>query len=191
MDNVETSIVTITVSDNTNTTHVTTTSSHSNNTSIKFDEVGDLASCKVDLDGVIHLDGWIWVTDTKLTMMSVFEKFLSHQDLVQRLMDAKTGIDSRSSIVRNQVWDSTLAQLASLHFAELVFSLSCLNSVNGEATLGIVDKSEVFASLLNADDIHETGWVCWLGSDFSVDLDKTLHNDLLDLTTVQGILKTV
>lgn len=65
VDNVETSIVTFTVGDDTNTTHVTTTSSHGDNTSVELDEVGDLSGSKVNLDSVVDLDGWIWVTDTR------------------------------------------------------------------------------------------------------------------------------
>lgn len=63
MDNVETTVVALTVSDDTNTTHVTTTSTHDNNASVEADEVNDLASGKVDLDGVINLDGGVRVTD--------------------------------------------------------------------------------------------------------------------------------
>jgi uncharacterized protein YuzE len=66
VDDVETSVVTLTVSDNTNTTHVTTTGSHGNDTSIELDEVGDLAGVEIDLDGVVDLDGRVWVTDTVL-----------------------------------------------------------------------------------------------------------------------------
>ena len=64
VDNVESSVVTLTVSDDTNATHVTTTSSHGDDSGIKLDELGDLASGEVDLDGVVNLDGWVWVTDT-------------------------------------------------------------------------------------------------------------------------------
>jgi hypothetical protein len=64
VDNVETSIVSLTVSDDTNTTHVTTTSSNGNDTGIELDEILNLASLEVDLDGVVDLDGWVWVTDT-------------------------------------------------------------------------------------------------------------------------------
>ncbi len=66
MDDVETSVVTLAVGDDTNTTHVTTTGSHGNDTSIKLDEVGDLAGGEIDLDGVVDLDGWVWVADTVL-----------------------------------------------------------------------------------------------------------------------------
>lgn len=63
VDNVEASVVALTVGDDTNTTHVTTTSDHDNDTSVELDEVGDLASGKVDLDGVVDLDGGVGVTD--------------------------------------------------------------------------------------------------------------------------------
>ena len=63
VDNVEATIVTLTVGDDTNTTHVTTTSDHSDHTSVELDEVGDLASRKVNLNCVVDLDGWVGVTD--------------------------------------------------------------------------------------------------------------------------------
>ena len=45
VDNVEASVVALTVGDDTNTTHVTTTSGHGDHTSVEADEVLDLA-CK-------------------------------------------------------------------------------------------------------------------------------------------------
>jgi len=157
VDDVETSIVTLSVSDNTNTTHVATTSDHGDNSSVEFDELGDLTSSQIDLDGIVNLDGWVWVSDC-------------------------------SCIVRDQEWDSALAQLNSLDFAQLVFRLLSLNSVDGETALGVVNQTEVLASLLDADDIHKSGWVCGIGSDFSIDLDQTLHDDGLGLARVESIL---
>ena len=72
VDNVETSVVTLTVSNDTNTTHVATTSSHGDDTGIELDELGDLAGCKVNLDGVVDLDGWIGVSDTRWHILSAF-----------------------------------------------------------------------------------------------------------------------
>lgn len=63
MDNVETTVVTLTVSDDTDTTHVATTSDHDDDTSVELDEVLDLAGGKVNLDGVVDLDGRVGVTD--------------------------------------------------------------------------------------------------------------------------------
>ena len=63
VDNVEASIVTLTVGDNTNTTHVATAGYHGNGTGVELDVVLDLASLKVDLDGVVDLDKRVGVTD--------------------------------------------------------------------------------------------------------------------------------
>jgi hypothetical protein len=63
VDNVETTIVTLTVGDDTDTTHVATTGDHGDDTSVELDEVGDLAGLKVDLDGVVDLDGRVGVAD--------------------------------------------------------------------------------------------------------------------------------
>jgi hypothetical protein len=68
VDNVETSIMTLAVGDDTYATHVTTSSDHSNNTSIKLDKISDLAGSKVNLHGIIDLDCWIWITDTTTSL---------------------------------------------------------------------------------------------------------------------------
>lgn len=97
---------------------------------------------------------------------------------------------SRSRIVRNQEWDPALAELDALDLAQLVFSLLGLDAVHGEATLGVVDETEVFAGLLDGDDVHVTGRVGGVGADLAIDLDEALHEDGLDLAAVQGVLET-
>ena len=93
--------------------------------------------------------------------------------------------------MRDQEWDSTSSKLHSLDLSKLVLSFSSLNSVNSEATLGIVDETEVLASLLNTDHIHVTGWVVGIGSNFSIDLDESLHDNLGNLTAIERILQTI
>lgn len=63
VDNVEASVVTLTVGDDTNTAHVTTTSDHGDGASVELDEVGDLAGGEVNLDGVVDLDQGVGVAD--------------------------------------------------------------------------------------------------------------------------------
>lgn len=70
VDDVETTVVALTVSDDTNTTHVTTTSDHNDGTGIELDEVGDLASGKLNLDGVVDLDQRIRVADAEKLMLA-------------------------------------------------------------------------------------------------------------------------
>ncbi len=86
VDNVEPSIVTFTVSDDTNTTHVATTSYHCDDAGIEADEVSDFSSCEVDLDCVVDLDGRVWVTNS---IRSISICGISNQTLVQRLIDAE------------------------------------------------------------------------------------------------------
>ncbi len=93
--------------------------------------------------------------------------------------------------MRNQVWDSTSAELNSLNLAEFVFCLGLFNAVNRETTLGVVDQAELLASLVNGDDIHETGRVGNIRSDLAINLDEALHHDRSGLTAVERILEAV
>lgn len=185
VDNVETTIVSLTVSDDTNTTHVATTSNHGNHTSVESDEVGNLSGGEVNLDCVVDLDGRVGVSDTINLSASTD---LSNHILAQRLID--TG-DLRASIMRNQVWDSSFAQLDSLHLAEFVLCLGLLDTVDSETALGVVDQTEVLASLLNRDDIHETRWIGDISSDLAINLDETLHQNSSGLTVVERVLEAV
>lgn len=65
VDNAESTLVTLTVGDDTNTTHVTTTGGHGDHTSVELDEVSDLAGGNVNLDGVVDTDVGVWVTDAR------------------------------------------------------------------------------------------------------------------------------
>lgn len=175
----------LTMSNNTNTTHVATTNDHGDHTSVELDEVGDFSGAEIDLDGVVDLDCGIRVSDT--INPSAFHNVSNHS-LVQRLIGAG---DLRASIMRNQVWDSTLANLNSLDLAEFVFCLGLFNAVHREATLGIVDQTEVLASLVDRDDIHEASGIGMISSNLAVDLDQALHEDGSGLAAVQGILEAV
>jgi hypothetical protein len=75
-----------------------------------------------------------------------------------------------------------------LTLPSLYSASSVLNSVDGEAALGVVDKTEVLASLLDANDIHEAGWVCGIGTDLAINLDQALHDNGLGLAGVESIL---
>jgi hypothetical protein len=93
--------------------------------------------------------------------------------------------------VRDQEWDSTTTKLNPLNLRKLVLGLLGLDSVNGESTLCVVDKTEVLASLVDSDNVHETSREHHVGADFAVDLDKALHHDGLGLAVVEGILQAV
>ena len=93
--------------------------------------------------------------------------------------------------MRDQEWDSTTAELDALDLAQLVLGLLGLDTVDGEAALGVVDEAEVLASLLDADYVHEAGGVGHVGADLAVNLDQALHEDGLGLAVVEGVLEAV
>ena len=92
--------------------------------------------------------------------------------------------------MRNQEWDSALAQLYPLDFCQLVFRLFGCDSVDGKPALGIVDKTKILASLFNRYNVHEASRVGGIGPYFAVDFDKALHDDGFGLATVEGILQS-
>jgi len=69
--NVEASIVSLAVSDDTDTTHVTTTSRHGDHASVEVDKVDDLASVQVNLDRIVGLDRRVGVADPIIPYISV------------------------------------------------------------------------------------------------------------------------
>jgi hypothetical protein len=190
---IEASIMTFPMRDNTHTTHVTPTGDHGNGSGVKLDEVGDLAGGQVDLDSVIDFDDWIWVSNPILiSLSSVFipsVMFFSNQTLVQRLIDEPRHL--RASIMRNQEWDSPFAQLNSLDLPKFVFCLGSLDSVHGKAAFGIVDESEVLAGLFDCDHVHETSRVGGVGSNFAINFDESLHEDGFRLAAIEGVLEPV
>lgn len=56
-------------------------------------------------------------------------------------------------VVSNGVWDSLLPDFDVLDLAELELCFFVSDAVDSEATLDVVDETEVFASLFNGDDI--------------------------------------
>lgn len=66
MDNVEPSIVALTVRDDANAAHVAATRHHGNDTGLELDEARNLARGQVNLDRVIDLDDWVRVADAAL-----------------------------------------------------------------------------------------------------------------------------
>ena len=69
VDDAETTIMALTVGDNTDTTHVTTTGDHGEGTRVKLDEVGDLARLEVNLDSVVDLDERVGVANAILGVL--------------------------------------------------------------------------------------------------------------------------
>lgn len=92
--------------------------------------------------------------------------------------------------MRNQEWDSALAQLHPLDLCQLVLRLFSGNAVDCETAFGIVDEAEVLACLLDRDNIHESGGIRGICADFTVYFDEALHNDCFSFAGVESILQS-
>lgn len=124
VDDIESSNVLLPVHDDTSTTHVATTGDHDDVAGIELDKVGDLASLKVELDGVVDLDEGVGVTDG-------------------------------ATVVGDDMGNTTGAKSDLANLEELVGGLLRGDAVDGEATLDIVEHTEVLARLLDGNDIFK------------------------------------
>ena len=106
-------------------------------------------------------------------------------------LDKGIGVTDSATIVCNKEWNTLLAKLNLLDLGKLERSLLLGDLVDGKTTLDVVDETEVLTSLLESDNIHETSGEGGVSSDLTVNLNKSLHEDGLDLTTVKSIFQTV
>jgi len=100
-------------------------------------------------------------------------------------------VSDGSSVVCDQEWNVVFLDEDFLDSAEFVRSFFGGDSVDDESAFGVVDQSEVLVGLLNRDDVHETGWVFHVGSYFLVDLDHSVHHDLLALVSGEGVVESI
>lgn len=83
VNQVETTIVSFLVNDSTDTTQVTTTGDVDQLTNVELDVVSHLTGSQVDLDGVIDLDVWVWVSDSSTIVSdNVWNTLLTQLDLL-------------------------------------------------------------------------------------------------------------
>lgn len=83
-------------------------------TYFELDKVNDLVVDKVELDSVVNLDQWVWVTDS-------------------------------TTIVGDNEWNTTSTDSLLLNLKELELSLLIGDTVDSEATLNVVENTEVFS----------------------------------------------
>jgi len=80
-------------------------------------------------------------------------------------------ITNRASVVSDEVGNGTRANSYSADFQKLVGGFFGCDTVDGEATFDIVEKSEVLSRFFDRDDIHEAGRVGSVRADFAVDFN--------------------
>lgn len=97
------------------------------------------------------------------------------------------------AVVGHNVWNLVLAKDLSLDLAELESSLLSVNLVSLEATLNVVKNAEVFASLLDGNDVLEPKWESWVSPNSVVNLDIGIFvpADFEALLARESVLKSV
>ena len=63
--------------------------------------------------------------------------------------------------------------------------------MDGEPSLNVINETEIFASFVNLDDIHETSRITSISPGLAVDLDQPLLHDGFDLFLGQSILEPI
>jgi len=100
-------------------------------------------------------------------------------------------VSDGSSVVCDQEWNVVLFDKDFFDSAEFVGSFFGGDSVDDESTFGVVNQSKVLVGLLNGNNIHETGWVFHISSDFTVNLDHSSLHDFLALVTGKSVVESV
>lgn len=99
-------------------------------------------------------------------------------------LDGWVWVPDGTGVVGDKIGDTLGAKLHALDLCQLITGLGLGDAVNCEASLGVIDKAEVLAGLFNGDHVHESGGVCGVCADFTVDFDEALHDDRFDLSVV-------
>lgn len=105
--------------------------------------------------------------------------------------DIGVGVADGATVVGSDEGNASGEQTDLLDAAELEGSLLGQDSVQDEASLGVVQHTEVLISAINVDDVHEAGGEGGISADLSVNRDQALHEDESNLTTGQGVLESV
>jgi hypothetical protein len=91
----------------------------------------------------------------------------------------------------NQEWNTLVSDADLGDSAEFVSAFFGGDSVHGESSFDVVDKTEAFVGLLDRNDVHETGWEFSVGSYFSIDFHQTLLENLLYFDSGKRVVKSV
>jgi len=106
-------------------------------------------------------------------------------------LDEGIRVTEGSSVVCGDVRDTVLSHEFLGDTAQLELSFFRGDSVDGESSLGVIQKSEGLVCGVDADDVLETSRVGGVSSDLSIDLDVSFLDDDLGLATGEGVLQSV
>lgn len=138
VNNVERSWVSFSVYNNSNSTQVTASSAHNKRSNFEFQNLGDFAGGQVEFYSVVGFDDGIRVSDSS----SVVESSIRNS------LDSFVDFSNSAEFELKGI-------IKPINYGNLRFF--CINGVNGESSLGIVQKSEIFIGLFNGHNICGKG----------------------------------
>jgi len=106
-------------------------------------------------------------------------------------LDKRIWVPDGTAVMSNQIGNSSWAGRNLNNTAELVFSLFRSDLVEDEATLDIVQDSEIVIGLFNGQDVHEAGRIFDVSADTAINFDETLHDDLGNFASSKGVLELI
>ena len=123
----------------------------------------------------------------------VFFNFVGDQIEFHHIVDFDVGVrvTDGPTVVGSNVGDSLRSDLSLSDLQEFVGGFFLIYSVEGEASLNVVQKAEVLVGAVDGDNVHESSGEGSIGSDLSVDFDNALHQDHGDFLVGQGILEAI
>jgi len=143
-----------------------------------------------DAANIVTLGGHDEVAVLELQPVQDFAGGDVHADGVIGL-DLGIGEADGAAIMGATVRVALLADGDLVDAAQLVGGLLGGDVVDGEATLGVPDETEILLGLLDGHDVHQTGGDLHVGAHLAVNLDEALHGDHLDLLVRKRVLETV
>mmetsp|Transcript_23202 Transcript_23202/g.43464 ORF Transcript_23202/g.43464 Transcript_23202/m.43464 type:complete len:233 (-) Transcript_23202:27-725(-) len=172
--NVERTRVHFLTDNDTDTASVSTLSDHRHVSNVELDAINDLVLLDIELHSVVNLDLRIRIADGASIVGN----------------NVRDG--SSLSLLSRVAADHALGTLSLLDdLEELELGISSVDLLEDEASLDIVEETELLVGLGNGDDIHEASRVVGVGADLHVNFDKTAHDNHSHFATGKSVLKTV
>lgn len=105
--------------------------------------------------------------------------------------DGGVRVSHSSTVMESGIRDSSDTSVNFSYSAEFELSFVSRNRVDSESSLCIVEKSEVFVSFFDGNNIHETSRISSFSSNFTVDLNASLFHDIFNFFFGECVFESV
>mmetsp|Transcript_39734 Transcript_39734/g.95586 ORF Transcript_39734/g.95586 Transcript_39734/m.95586 type:complete len:241 (-) Transcript_39734:64-786(-) len=106
-------------------------------------------------------------------------------------LDVGVGITQSASVVGDGDRNLLGSHVNLLDTTQLERGLFLVHAMKHKSSLGVEQQTEAIAALLELHDVHESRGVVVVGTDLAVNLDATLHADLLAFLAGECVLETL